>query len=88
MRVRSNDIYTAERFDPQAKLCLPKDVNEILVNGEWEWYWRDAKTCMMYRIKPGDWLVTSDRGGFTVLLPDDQFRQMYEEIPDAGEGGG
>lgn len=88
MKVRSNDIHTAVRFDPESKLAMPTDVNEIVTGGKAEWYWRDRKSCMMYQIKPGDWLVTSDRGGYTTLLRDEVFREIYEEIPDAGEGGG
>jgi lysylphosphatidylglycerol synthetase-like protein (DUF2156 family) len=88
MKVRSNDTHTAVRFDPEAKLALPRDVNEFIENGKTFWYWRDSQTCIMYQIKPGDWLVTSDRGGYTAKLDDSTFRAMYEEIPHAGEGGG
>lgn len=86
MKVRPRDICAAVKFDPEGVLPLPQGVIEIINGGKPEWWWRNGDN-YMEKIKPGEWLVTSTHG-HTLKYDQHTFEVLYEEIPDAGEGGG
>ena len=86
MKVRSRDVCEAVVFDPERQLPLPAGAIEILRDGKPEWWWRNSD-CHMDRIRPGEVLVTSRQHGHTLKYDPEAFAALYEEIPDAGEGG-
>ncbi len=85
--MRSRDTVVAVKFDPEGQLALPEGVVEVVVNGGTEWWWR-SRDYQMEKILPGEWLVTSANHGFTTKLSEDALGRLYEDVPDAGEGGG
>ncbi|HUR53510.1 MAG TPA: hypothetical protein VMZ71_05245 [Gemmataceae bacterium] len=78
--------FKGEQFDPDKP--IPEDVVFARRNGNPVYLWRNSTTGTWREIKPGDWIFTSVEYGRRDLVEDDMTRRIYEEIPDAGEGGG
>jgi len=80
------NTFRAQRFDAKNP---PKDVTPRMF-GEFKqvivWFWGKNDEWGGTTVKDGEWMMIDQYGNRSVV-GDDEFRMLYEEIPDAGESG-
>lgn len=79
--------FKAWRFD---SMNPPKDVTPRMFGQDKAaivWFWAPLGTVYPGKVvKNGEWMLI-DQYGNNSVVDDDEFRMLYEEIHDAGEGG-
>lgn len=79
--------FKAVRFDSSNP---PKDVTARIFGNDKSiivWFWSPSGTTYPGKtVNTGQWMLKDQYGNYSVV-DDDEFRMLYEEIPDAGEGG-
>lgn len=78
--------FKAERFDSANP---PKDVTPRMFGEQKQivvWFWGKNDLWGSITVKNGEWMLIDQYENRSVVA-DEEFRMLYEEIPNAGESG-